>query len=185
MSSPGLNIDLGNVPEQHHARLREALQSAREVLESGQSVERYVLVHSPMTMGSINVRISGESDGSRERDIGHARQLALHLNSQWVLAVAESWALPRGQVHLHEDILEKYGSVANYPGRIDVLSVVLETRDRYYATTPEIIPHGISKKKRTFAATPATGLPGVISFVVADYNSQGTMTGFLPKRQAS
>ena len=62
----------------------------------------------------------------------------------------EAWGLPKDKLHRHQEILDRYGAIANCPCKIDTVSFVLETRHGIWTAQLPIAPKGLSKKKRTF-----------------------------------
>jgi len=62
----------------------------------------------------------------------------------------EAWGLPKDKLHRHQEILDRYGAIANCPCKIDTVSFVLETRHGIWTAQLRITAKGASKKKRTF-----------------------------------
>lgn len=75
-----------------------------------------------------------------------------------------------GKLHRHQEILDRYGAIANCPYKIDTASFVLETRLGIWTAQLLIKLKGASKKKRTF---------GEVTLQFVD-GAQGRFAGLLP-----
>jgi hypothetical protein len=64
----------------------------------------------------------------------------------------EAWGLPKDKLHQHQEILDRYGAIANSPYKIDTVSFVLEARHGIWTAQLPITPKAPSKNKRTFGA---------------------------------
>ena len=74
---------------------------------------------------------------------------AAQAEADYVFTVIEAWALPKKYLNRVEEIYEKYGSLANFPHRLDVASFTLETRHGTWMAQCTILPKPPSKKRRT------------------------------------
>ena len=82
----------------------------------------------------------------------------------------EAWGLTKDKLHRHQEILDRYGAIANCPYKIDTVSFVLETRHGIWTAQLPIMPKGPSKKKRTFGAVTLQFVDG----------AEGRFAGLLP-----
>lgn len=136
------------LPSEIRLFVREVIEQAKHKLERGDEVRTTIFLSSP-EKGLTAVVLDTSSVQAKEASIAHARQLAAIHGSTMSVFISESWGLSASDAPKHEAILAKYGSLANYPGRIDVLYVHVETHNGIYAVQADIKPMPPSKKRRT------------------------------------
>ncbi len=73
-------------------------------------------------------------------------------NADYIFMIMEAWLLRKDKMHMMDEIYERYGSIAESPYAVDVVSMTLETRHGVWIAQVPIKPKGISKKKRTIGA---------------------------------
>lgn len=160
--------DFSHLPPYLADTVRKCVQLAREKIGAGQDLQATallgqcdgdVLEEIPYDTSSIAAKLT-----SRQ----HVQHAAAILKADFVLVLMEGWALPADKVAQRKAILDKYGAISNYPGKLDVLHVTLETREGLFAATARIKPKGISKVKRIFEA-----------LAFHEYRAEGTMAGLL------
>lgn len=156
--------------------LTHVVGQARRFLEDGQELAPLSFVGNLARELMVTIPMATNTVGAKEESAAHVRQAALAMDADYVIQVTEAWALPQHLVRLGADILEKYGSIENYPGKLDTAHFALETRERYYWASPLIVPRGMSKRRRTI---------GDVVFKPTDPRAEGRFTGYLPKKSAS
>lgn len=121
------------------------------------------------------VPIDTSDDQGKDASALVARRVATYMDADFVVLVTEAWALPPNKVAEAEAILEKYGSVGNYPKRLDVAWFTLETQEGLFNASAPILPVPPSKKRRKL---------GQVSWLRAD-ESGGMLAGILARRDSS
>jgi hypothetical protein len=143
-------------------------------MERGESLQAMAFVGTFAEFKVVPIPINTTGDAAKDRAAQAIRRVAEVTAADFVLTITEAWALPTAQAPNHAALLRKYGSVANCPGRLDVVSFMLETVRGGWAGQAEIKPMGISKKKRTF---------GAVDFEPID-SINGRFGGLLPRQPA-
>ena len=98
------------------------------------------------------------------------RLAAMELDADFVAVIMEAWSLPEDKARNYQAILDRYGSIAASPYRIDIVTISVETRHGLWLAQMPIKPKGVSKKRRTF------GEPNYRLFSEAE----GRFVGLLP-----
>lgn len=74
------------------------------------------------------VFLDTDSPQSKAMSANHAREVAYEMNADFVVATSESWSLPKDMFKNINAVIEQYGSISACPERIDVVSILVETR---------------------------------------------------------
>ena len=165
-----MHPDDTSLPEEFQPLVDDCESWARATLERGEPI--------PPTMWLVaqdeifEMPMDTSSEAAREESAHRCRQLCEVQQVEAVLHVAEAWGLSEKDAPRHQVILEKYGSVAAYPGRRDIVSFQLETLDGYYNAIVPIVAKPPSKKKRTI---------GPVRFI-RPTTVHGRLAGMLPPR---
>ena len=126
------------------------VDKAREILESGESLQPFAFVGNFETGRLLPILIGTRDDRAKDSSAETIRLAAEQTKADFVFTVMEAWALPKDKLHRYGEIVEKYGSVGASPYRIDAAAFVLETSYGVWLAQATIKPKGYSKKKRTF-----------------------------------
>lgn len=70
----------------------------------------------------------------------NARKVAAQSNSDFVAFFCGGYELPESLRHKERAILDKHGSIKNYPGKSEVVFIHLATRHGHYTTTVTVWP---------------------------------------------
>ncbi|MFM9969716.1 MAG: hypothetical protein ACKVQK_15100 [Burkholderiales bacterium] len=158
------------IPESYRETIEPLVAKARGFLEEGQKLAALAFVGSFTTRRIEAVLLDTSSDDAKDRSATEIQRAAAALEADFVFLVMEAWGLPKDKLSSHQKILDKYGSIANSPYRIDTVSLVLETHYGIWSAQVLIKPKGYSKKKRTF---------GEVQFLKID-GAQGRFSALLP-----
>ena len=120
-------MDFGEVPVRFHAHLEALIAEASETLAAGEEVMATIYLGRADSDELTPFFYNTSSDEMRERSVLFARALAMSLPADFVLVVSEAWSIARDDPNDPQEIFKKYGSLSNYPGRIDCLSIVIES----------------------------------------------------------
>ncbi len=164
------------LPEQYRNMVAAYVFNARFLLEEGQALQAFIFI------GTLTGTLSGSTEQhavpvdtssrqGKEMSADHARKVALLCQADYVLHLTESWSLNATDSKKIDAILEKYGSISAYPGRISIVAFVLEADEGVFVGTAPIKALGRSKSKRTISEP---------VFVKGDY-AQGTLSNILPR----
>lgn len=159
------------VPEQYRGILQQLLADAHESLLEGKRLPSTYYIGSCAAEVLQAVPVDTSSQSGKEASVMHAKRMATYLDADFVVLVTEAWALPRNKADDAEAILSKWGSVGQYPGKLDVAWFQLETRHGLFTAQAKILPVPPSKKRRKL---------GTIEWMRAD-EAQGTMAGVLAR----
>jgi hypothetical protein len=138
------------MPPKYMEVVAPMVDKAREILESGESLQPFAFVGNFETGQILPVLIDTRDDRAKDSSAETIRLAAEQTKADFVFTVMEALGLPKDKMHRYEEILEKYGSIGASPYRIDTASFVLETAYGVWLAQATIKPKGYSKKKRTF-----------------------------------
>ncbi len=122
---------------------------------------------------SIPLVLDDSSEGCKESSARAISMMATVLEADFIFQVRGAWMLTQRHVARHEEILEKYGSIAVSPYARDVAVFSLETTHGTWVATDSIKSKPPSEKRRTFAAVTFDHIPGV----------QGRFVGLRPGKK--
>lgn len=166
---------MSSIPESYRETIYPLVAKARDLLEGGQALAAFAFVGSFAMHRITQVLLVTGSEETKDRSANEIRRAAEAINADFVFVVTEAWGLPKDKLASHQKIVDKYGSIANCPYRIDTVSFVLETHYGIWSAQVLIKPKGYSKKKRTF---------GEVQFQKID-SAEGRLSGLLPRAENS
>lgn len=158
------------IPPSYRAHIDPIIAKAKGFLENGEALTPIAFVGSFTTNTVIPVMLDSTDIDSKERSASTIAAAALQANADYVFTVIEAWGMPKKYMNRVEEIYEKYGSLANFPHRLDVASFMLETRHGLWMAQCTILPKPPSKKRRTIMPP---------EFVFGD-KAQGRFANLLP-----
>jgi hypothetical protein len=138
------------MPPKYLAVVTPLVDKAREILESGESLQPFAFIGNFETGRILPVLIDTRDDRAKDGSVAAIRLAAEQTQAHFVFTIMEAWALPKDKLHRHGEIVQKYGSIGASPYRIDAATFVLETAYGTWLAQANLKPKGISKKKRTF-----------------------------------
>ena len=163
---------LTNLPVQYFAALEPLFVAAKENLERDGLLVPFAFIGDFSTQQIMPLQIS---TASREAKIESARQItrtAEHFAADFVAIAMECYTLDSG-VHLHEDIIERYDSIAESPYGIAVVSFSIETPTTIWMAQCPVVALGASKSLKTFVMPQPTDFQGY-------KEASGVFVGLLP-----
>ncbi|EGV16628.1 hypothetical protein [Thiocapsa marina] len=126
------------------------IDTAREILERGESLSPFAFVGNLTTGETFPVLLSTATDEEKDGAAAMIRRLAELHEADFIFMIMEAWSLPPSKVGQFREIIEEYGSIGASPYRIDVASFALETRHGLWVTQIPIEPKDASETQRTF-----------------------------------
>lgn len=163
------------IPQSLRDVVRGAHAWAQGQLERGERIETHWVIGNAGLKTSVHIPTDTSSEETKDACAQHARRVAQLQQADYVLNIGETWALAPEDVPNYQSILARYGSISNYPRRVDTLHIYLECAEGIFGAMSRIRPMPPSKKRRTLAA------PQVLK---AD-ESQGRLAGILPASDGS
>ena len=164
---------LTSLPQPYFEAMEPVFLAAKENLERDGSLVPFAFLGNFSTQRVMPLEISTESYQTKVAAAQHITRVAVLVAADFVALAMESYSLPKNRVHLHADIVEKYGSVAKSPYGIEVVSFSIETPTTIWMAQCPIKPLGHSKKKKTFVPPTPTDFIGVTE-------GAGIFVGLLP-----
>ena len=162
---------MSSIPESYRETIDPLVAKARDLLEDGQTLAAFAFVGSFAMHRITQVLLVTRSEETKDHSANEIRLAAEAINADFVFVVTEAWGLPKDKLTSYQKIVDKYGSIANCPYRIDTVSFVLETHYGIWSAQLLIKPKNYSKKKRTF---------GEVKFQKID-STEGRLSGLLPR----
>lgn len=141
------------LPEPYHRMLEPILETARANLKRDGKLAMAAFVGSVSTQQVIPIVYTGDgSDESKDGFAHHISTVAGAVAGDFIALLMESWSLAPRYVHLHRDLVEKYGSLANCPPsyRAEVISISVESPTALWMAQQPLRPMPPSKKRKTF-----------------------------------
>lgn len=164
------------LPEQVRSFVKSSVVSAQEALLAGESITASMFLNSGNRTDMHKIPVDTSSGASKDACVVYAKQIAALKGSTVCVFMSESWGLSRSDAKRHEYIIDRYGAIANYPGKLDLLFLNVETDEGVFALQAEIVGCPPSKRKRTLKINDG--------FIKVD-SSSGRMSGILPKRDGA
>lgn len=139
------------IPQPLLASLAPALEAVQGNLKKDGKLVPVAFIVSPEA-GVVPITFTGSGDAEKDGWAHQISMAAAAFHASLICIAMESWSLKRQYVHLHQDIVRKFGSLGAAPEsyRLDVVSLSVETVDEIWVAQCPIRPLGISKKKKTF-----------------------------------
>jgi hypothetical protein len=161
---------VSTIPQAYLDTLNPLIETARKFMEEGQSLHPVAFVGNFTTGITVPVLFDTSTAEAKDNSSMGIRQAAQELEADFVAVIMEAWSLPEDKARNYKAILERYGSIAASPYRVDIVTISVETRHGLWLAQMPIKPKGASKKKRTF------GEPNYRLFSEAE----GRFVGLLP-----
>lgn len=161
------------IPQAYLEILNPLIAMARKFMEEGQSLHPVAFVGNFTTGMTVPVLFDASSVQAKEESSKEIRQAAKELDADFVAVIMEAWSLPEDKARNYQAILDRYGSIAASPYRVDIVTISVETHHGLWLAQMPIKPKGKSKKRRTF------GEPKYRLFSEAE----GRFVGLLPTKE--
>ena len=136
------------MPPKYLAVVTPLVDKAREILESGESLQPFAFIGNFETGRILPVLLDTRDDRAKDSSAAAIRLAAEQTQAHFVFTIMEAWALPKDKLHRHGEIIQKYGSIGASPYRIDAAAFVLETAYGTWLAQATIKPKGYSKRNR-------------------------------------
>ena len=159
------------IPEQYRTLVDHFIATARGIAEKGEAIQSMLFIGSLEKGQFVSVLMDADNADEKESAGEHARRVAAMLNADYSMMVGEAWALTPRDTARSDAILDDYGSIGNYPGRIEIAAFMLETRYGMWGGQAALKFKGASKKKRTF---------GKVEFLKVD-SGEGRLANIIQK----
>ncbi len=137
------------MPPSYRTHIDPIIARARGFLERGEALTPMAFIGSFANHSVIPIMLDSRDNDAKERSAATIAVAAREADADYVFTVMEAWALPKKYMNRTEEIYDKYGSLANFPHRLDVASFMLETRHGVWMAQCTIQPLPPSKKRRT------------------------------------
>jgi len=141
---------VSSIPQAYLDTLNPLIQTARNFMEQGQSLHPVAFVGNFTTGVTVPVLFDTSSAEAKDASSMGIRLAAEKLDADFVAVIMEAWSLPEDKARDYQAILNRYGSIAASPYRVDIVTVSVETHHGLWLAQMPITPKGISKKCRTF-----------------------------------
>jgi len=137
------------IPAGYWPQINSIIATAKGFLEKGEPLTPMAFVASFTTDTVTPIMLDSRDNETKERSAAMIAAAAADIDADYVFTVMEAWALPKKYLNRVEEIYDKYGSLANFPHRLDVVNFMLETRHGLWSSQCTIKPMPPSKKRRT------------------------------------
>ena len=137
------------IPPAYRPYVDPIVAKAKSFLESGEKLLPIAFVGSFSSEQVIPIQLDSRTDEGKDRSAATIAATAQSINADFVFSVMEAWGLPKKYMNRIDEIYDKYGSIANFPHRLDVATFMLETRHGMWLAQCTILPKPPSKKRRT------------------------------------
>ena len=168
-----IEAPVSNPPQSYMGIISPLIEKARGFLEAGDKLQAIAFVGNLTTQEIIPVMIQPGSGEDKDQSALMIQSAASALDADFVFTIMEAWSLRPSKVSQMDAILDKYGSIGASPYAIDICALTLETKRGVWISQPQIMPKGISKKKRTI---------GVVEFRYFT-ETEGRFAHLLPKKE--
>lgn len=138
------------IPPAYRPYVDPIVAKAKGFLENGEKLTPIAFVGSFTNEQVIPIQLDSRTDEGKDRSAEIIAATAQSINADFVFSVMEAWGLPKKYMNRVDEIYDKYGSIANFPHRLDVATFMLETRHGMWLAQCTILPKPPSKKRRTF-----------------------------------
>ena len=161
------------IPPAYLRHIEPIVAKAKGFLENGEALTPVAFVGTFTNNTVIPIMLDSSSEESKNRSSTMIAAAAAQADADYVFTVIEAWALPKKYLNRVEEIYQQYGSLANFPHRLEVASFTLETRHGTWMAQCTILPKPPSKKRRTIMPP---------QFVLGDA-AQGRFANLLPAKE--
>lgn len=115
------------MPVKLEAVLSNLMSTAYKMLAEGQELSPVAFVGSLLKNELNALMLNMPDQAGKELSVDQIRDFCAEEQADFVILFTEGWALPAALTEEYDDILEKYGSIANSPYRLDTFVVSVET----------------------------------------------------------
>lgn len=122
------------VPAQYRSLVWGIVEATSAVINNGGQVSPCVIIGSTSGREARRVDISLASHESKHRSYELARQVASEIKANFAITSIESWSLTPQDRPRRDEICAKYGSLREYPGRVEAAWFVLETLEGTFSS---------------------------------------------------
>lgn len=137
------------IPPAYLSHIEPIVAKAKGFLENGEALTPVAFVGTFTNNTVIPIMLDSSSEESKNRSSTMIAAAAAQADADYVFTVIEAWALPKKYLNRVEEIYQQYGSLANFPYRMEVAGFTLETRHGTWMAQCTILPKPPSKKRRT------------------------------------
>jgi len=137
------------IPQAYLRHIEPIVAKAKGFLENGEALTPIAFVGSFANNTVIPIMLDGSDNETKDRSATMIAAAATQADADYVFTVIEAWALPKKYLSRVDKINEKYGSLENFPQRLEVASFTLETRHGTWIAQCTILLKPPSKKRRT------------------------------------
>jgi len=139
------------LPDRYMELILPLIEKAKEFLAAGESLTPIVFVGSFGSGQIIPIVIDTRSEESKDISAQAIRISAESIDADFVFSVIEGWGLPRDKMSRYQEIIERYGSIAASPWKVDTANFMLETCHGVWVAQVPLKFKAPSKKRRIFA----------------------------------
>lgn len=126
------------IPEPMRPVMSSIIEASRATLAAGGGLTPSILVGNCFTTAIRRIKIDPSSPHGKAMAVEAAKEAAEEIEADFAITMVEAWHLSKEDKARKSEIVAAYGSLAAYPGRIEVVYFVLETHDGVVATTATI-----------------------------------------------
>lgn len=127
-----------SVPARYRSVVWGIVEATSAVINNGGQVSPCVIIGSTSAGEARRIDISLGSHESKQRSFELARQAASEIEADFAITTIESWSLTPQDRPRRDEICAKYGSLREYPGRVEAAWFVLETLEGSFASQAAI-----------------------------------------------
>lgn len=139
-----------------------------QMTEGAVAAVTYVIDSRTGTMVPVEMHMPNEV--SKDISAAMVRWTAKNMKADATIMVNEAWTLSREDLQRHAEIIARYGSIRDYPGKLDVLMVQVQTRAGHWLGRAPIEHAGDARRC------------GPMEVIRGDA-AAGTLTNFLPPEE--
>ncbi len=141
-------------------------------IEKGETINSHVLLFNSGAKVMDVIFLDVSSVSSKDASAAFVREAADRMGADCAIMVSEAWGLSTKDRKRAADIYKKYGSLAHYPERSEIMTFAVEIQEGTWIGTAEIVFKYPSKKKRTFGPVELVDAKGI----------EGRFIGFLSNK---
>jgi hypothetical protein len=158
------------LPEPYPSIANGFIEQTRNILEIGESITAHVILLNSTTKKVSFVELNTESKAAKRASSAMVKKVAANMLADCSITITEAWGVSIGDTTPPDEIYKKYGSLSNYPGRVDIVTFSMEIPSGVWFGTSEILEKDTKKKTRTFKSLVIKNMPDM----------DGNFVGFLP-----